>query len=181
MSTKYKFRDDNKLYFVSFSVIEWIDVFIRNEYKDILIKSFEFCTKEKGLEVYAYCIMTSHVHMIIGTHKNKLEHIIRDLKAHTSTAIRKAIEENPKESRREWMLQMMYKAGKLNPNNRDFQFWKQDNHPIELMTNEMLFQKLNYIHENPVKAGFVREPHHLIYSSATNYAGIDSIFKVILI
>ena len=64
MSRKYKFADNNKMYFVSFAVINWIDLFIRNEYKDILINSLRFCQKEKELELYGWCIMTSHVHLI---------------------------------------------------------------------------------------------------------------------
>jgi len=66
MSTKYKFRDQSKLYFISFAVVYWIDVFIRNEYKDILLDSWRYCQKAKGLELYAWCIMSSHVHMMTG-------------------------------------------------------------------------------------------------------------------
>ena len=75
MSRKYKFRDQDKLYFVSFAVVNWIDLFIRNEYKDVLLKSFEHCIKTKGLELYAYCIMTSHVHLIMGSNKEPMENI----------------------------------------------------------------------------------------------------------
>lgn len=151
MSVKYKFRDQEKLYFVSFSVVYWIDVFIRNEYKDILLDSLRFCQKEKGLEVYAWCIMSSHVHLIIGTHGAKMQDIMRDFKSHTSREIKRAIKENGRESRREWMLWMMGRAGKANGNNKDFQFWQQDNHPIELWDNYMLDQKLTYLHNNPVE------------------------------
>ena len=87
MSTKYKFRDQDKLYFVSFAVVNWIDLFIRNEYKDIMLKSWQHCREYKGLEIYGWCIMTSHVHMIVGTHGDKLEDIMRDMKKHTSIAL----------------------------------------------------------------------------------------------
>ena len=104
MSTKYKFHDQYQLYFVSFAVVNWIDLFIRNEYKDIMIASWKHCQEKKGLEIYGYCIMTSHIHTIIGTHGDNLEHIMRDMKKHTSIALRAAIEKHPAESRREWML-----------------------------------------------------------------------------
>jgi hypothetical protein len=55
---------------------------------------------------------------------------------------------------------MFERAGKRNPNNLKYQFWQQNNHPIELSTNEMMEQKLNYIHENPVKEGIVTDPSH---------------------
>lgn len=181
MSRKYKFRDNDKLYFVTFAVINWIDLFIRNEYKDILLKSFEHCISKKGLELYAYCIMTSHVHLIIGSNKEPMEDIIRDMKRHTSETLRKAIETNRMESRKEWMLQMMKDAGIANPNNKDFQLWKQDNRPIELRDKERLYQKLKYIHNNPVEAGFVEKAEDWLYSSARNYYGWKGLMEVTLI
>jgi hypothetical protein len=85
--------------------------------------------------------------MIIGSHQNRLEDIIRDMKSYTSTKLHKMIWEHPQESRREWMLWMMRRAGIKNGNNVDFQFWQQHNHPIELNTNELMDQKLDYIYQ----------------------------------
>jgi len=181
MSRKYKILDQNKPYFVSFAVVNWIDVFIRNEYKDLLLESLSFCEQKKGLEVYAWCIMTSHVHLIIGTYGEKMEDILRDFKSFTSRTLRLAIEENPIESRREWMLKMMYDAGLANSNNRGFQFWQQHNHPVELSTNEMIEQRLHYLHYNPVETGFVSSPQDYVYSSARDYAGEQGLLKIILI
>lgn len=181
MSRKYKFRDNDKLYFVTFAVINWIDLFIRNEYKDILLKSFQYCISNKGLELYAYCVMTSHVHLIIGSNKEPMQNILRDLKRHTSETLRRAIETNSSESRREWMLQMMKEAGTLNSNNRGFQLWRQDNRPIELRDSERLHQKLKYIHRNPVEAGFVEKEEDWLYSSAGNYHGLKGLIEIILI
>jgi putative transposase len=178
MSVRYKFRDQTKSYFVSFAVVYWLDVFIRNEYRDILLGSLRFCQKEKGLEIYAWCIMTSHVHLIIGTNKEKLENIMRDFKSHTSRELKKAIKNNIQESRKEWLLWMMERAGKKNSNNKSFQFWQQDNHPIELWDNYMMEQKLNYIHENPVIAGIVSKPEDYIYSSARDYAGEKGLLEI---
>ncbi len=81
MSKKYKFGDNSKLYFVSFAVTNWIDLFIRNEYKEILLDSIRYCKKEKEMELYGWCIITSHVHLIIGTKGNTLSNIMRDLKS----------------------------------------------------------------------------------------------------
>ncbi|MDX5513117.1 MAG: transposase, partial [Hymenobacteraceae bacterium] len=166
MSRKYKFRDKE-----SFSVVYWIDVFIRDDYRQVLLDSLKYCQEKKGLELYAWCIMTSHVHLIIGSKGPKLEDILRDFKRHTSITLRKAIQQNPQESRKEWMLWMMQRAGKQNGNNIDFQFWQQHNHPIELLNNQLQQQKLDYLHHNPVEAGFVSRPEDYIYSSARDYAG----------
>jgi putative transposase len=104
MSRKYKFNDQNRLYFISFSVVYWVDVFIRELYREELIKSLKFCQKHKGLEIYAWCLMPSHMHMIIGTHGIPMQDIMRDFKSYTSHELKKLIRENQQESRREWML-----------------------------------------------------------------------------
>lgn len=183
MSRKYKISDQEKLHFVTFTVVEWLDVFIRKEYCDIFLESIRYCQKNKGLELYAYCIMSSHVHMIIGRNgDSKLEDIIRDIKKFTSVKIIEAISNNRVESRKEWLLQKFEAAGKRNSHNTRYQFWQQHNHPIELNTNELLEQKLDYIHDNPVKAGIVLSPEHYYYSSAINYAGLpEKAIDVILI
>ena len=156
MSRKYKFKNPEGIYFISYSVIRWIDVFTRNLYRDILLDSFMFCQEKKGLRIHAYIIMTNHVHMIISTTEGYfLENTMRDLKKFTSTEIIKAIRDNPKESRKEWLLQAFAEEGKQNSNNTSNQFWQQDNHPIELYNNKMIEQKLNYLHDNPVESGFV--------------------------
>jgi len=180
MSTKYKFSDQDKLYFVSFSVINWIDLFIRDIYCEIMLESMRFCQREKGLEIYAWCIMSSHVHQVMGTQGAKMEDIIRDLKSHTSRELKKCIKANPEESRKEWMLWMMERAGKKNNNNKEFQLWQQDNHPMELEGVAMIEQKIDYIHNNPVKAGLVWKPEDYRYSSAIDYCGEKGLLDIIL-
>lgn len=181
MSTKYKFRNQEVPHFVTFAAVHWIDVFVRNTYRDILIDSIAHCQREKGLIVYAWCIMTSHVHMIIGTQAKPMQDILRDMKSFTSRQLKLAISQNPQESRKEWILALMQRAGEQNGNNRDFQFWQQDNHPIELSSNEMLDQRLDYIHNNPVEAGFVIHPEEYPYSSARDYSGEKGYLDVTLI
>ena len=181
MSTKYKFRDQDQLYFISFSVVYWIDLFIRNEYKQIMLDSWKHCQANKGLEIYGWCIMTSHVHMIVGTHGEKLEDIMRDMKRHTSTALKQAIQQHPVESRKEWMLWMMERAGKKNSQNLSFQLWQQDNHPIELFDPKILHQKLDYIPNNPIEAGIVENPEEYLYSSARDYYGLPGLVDILLV
>jgi REP-associated tyrosine transposase len=182
MSRKYAIRDPNQTYFVTFTVVQWLDVFTRREYRDIFVQSIRYCQQHKGLEVYGFVIMTSHVHMILrssGLHR--LEDIIRDIKKYTASMIVEAIRKNPGESRKELFMWLFEQAGKANSNNTNFQFWQQHNHPIELNTNEKFRQRLNYIHNNPVEAGLVLSPDQYAYSSAVNYAGLpEKILDVIL-
>ena len=181
MSRKYKFHDQGLPYFVSFATVQWIDLFTRPTYTEILLDSLRFCQTHKGLRIYAWCIMTNHVHLVIGTNKNPMPDILRDFKSFTSNQLRKAIEENAQESRKKWILWMMQRAGLENGNNNNWQLWQQNNHPLELNSNKKIENSLDYIHMNPVKAGFVSEPHHWKYSSAINYSGGIGLIDIELI
>ncbi|GMQ23694.1 transposase [Algoriphagus sp. oki45] len=183
MSRKYKIRDQDKFYFVTFTIVEWIDLFTRQEYRDIFIDSLKYCQENKGLDIAGFCIMSSHIHLILGRNRDqKLEEIIRDLKKFTSIKFLKAIETLAEESRKNWLLYHFRMAGKTNPNNLNYQIWQQHNHPIELNTQDRIRRCLNYIHQNPVVAGLVLSPEEYLYSSAKNYAGHpDRLIDVILI
>ena len=170
MARKYAIRDQQAIHFVTFTVVNWIDLFIRDEYREILIKSLKYCQDNKGLIVHGYCIMTSHIHLILSVEEGKnLSDVMRDYKSYTSTTIRKCIIENSKESRREWLIWMFERAGKKNKRNRDFQLRQQHNRPFELSTYEMIDQRLNYIHNNLLEAGFVDDPAAWQWSSCASY------------
>ncbi len=79
------------------------------------------------------------------------------------------------------MLWMFERAGRRNPNNTTYQFWQQHNQPIALWSNELMDQKLQYLHRNPVEVGWVEEPEHYLYSSARDYAGLKGLVEVKLI
>lgn len=171
MSSKYQVGDERFAHFVTFTVVNWIDVFTRNEYRNIIIESLNYCIKHKGLHVHAFCIMTNHVHLIVSASVgSKIAFIVRDLKKHTANTLLKAISKNDRESKREWMLWMFDRVGSKNASNDKYQFWQNGYHPVELCNVEIVDQRLNYIHENPVRAGFVLSPEDFMYSSARNYS-----------
>uniref|UniRef100_UPI001FD836B1 transposase n=1 Tax=Pedobacter borealis TaxID=475254 RepID=UPI001FD836B1 len=116
MSRKYKFYNKEGLYFVSFATVYWIDVFVRVQYFNILIESLDYCRKNKGMEVYCWCIMPSHVHLIFSAKNNNPGDVLRDFKVHTSKKLQKEITENIQESRKEWLLWMFKRAGEKNSN-----------------------------------------------------------------
>ena len=172
MSRGYKFQNSAGLYFVSFATVGWIDVFTRAIYKDIVVESLKYCQKEKGLNLYAWIIMTNHIHLIAEARDGFLmQNIMRDLKKHTSKELIKAIINNQQESRKEWMLSIFKSAGEYNSNNKEYQFWRQDNNPIEIWTENVFKQKLDYLHANPVETGFVEKEEEYLYSSARDYHG----------
>lgn len=178
MSRKYKFLNKEGLYFVSFAIVYWLDVFVRDIYFDTMLQSLNFCRKEKGMEIYAWCIMPSHVHLIFRAKENNPSDLMKSLKVFTSKKIQEMIENNNQESRREWLLWMMTRAGSKNSNVKNRQFWQQHNKPIELWSAEVIDQKLDYIHNNPVEAGFVLEPEYWKYSSAIDYSGGKGLLEI---
>ena len=170
MSSRYKVHDDQMPYFVTSTVIGWIDALSREVYKEIVCKSLKHCMDEKGLRLHAWVIMPNHFHLIISAAPGfRLSNIMRDLKKFTSKRIVAEIAENPEESRKKWMLNMFEYAGKNNNSNEEYQFWQQDYHPVVLDTPEKLQQRLNYLHENPVRTGIVWRAEDYKYSSAIDY------------
>lgn len=165
----YKIRNQAMAHFITFAVVEWIDVFTRKDYRDIVLDSIRHCQNEKGLILHAWCIMSNHIHLIASAKDNNLSAVLRDFKKFTSRQVIKAIQENEHESRRGWMLDIFRKAGGANSRNSEFQFWRQDNQPKEVYSPSFVFQKLNYIHNNPVEAGIVSKPEEYLYSSAMDY------------
>ena len=179
MSTKYKFHNPEGIYFVTFATVDWVNVFTRTEYKTIVVDSLKYCQTNKGLEIFSWCLMSNHLHIIVRANQNnQLSDILRDLKKFTSQQIIKAIHDHPQESRKDWMLDIFKQAGTANSNNKNFQFWRQDNHPIELYSSAVIEQKLDYVHSNPVAEGMVYRPEGYIYSSAIDYAGGKGLIDV---
>jgi REP element-mobilizing transposase RayT len=172
MSRNYKFNTPEGLYFVSFAVINWIDVFTRNEYKDIFLDSLRFTMEKGNIRVFAWCIMTNHVHLVFNVPSpNKPELVLGNIKRYSSKQIIRSIQTNPKESRKEWMMQQFRDAGKSTSNTTQHQFWRHDNHPIELWSDGVIKEKINYIHNNPVEAALVANAKDYLYSSAIDYFG----------
>ena len=178
MSRKYKFHNKSGAYFVSFATVNWIDVFTRDVYLNILADSIDYCRKNKSMELYAYCFMPSHVHFIFRSSIDQPSELLRDFKKHTAKKVLNAIIENPEESRKEWLLWMFERAGKKNSNTSKYQFWQHHNKPIELWSPDVLKQKLDYIHNNPVVSGFVIDQVDWKYSSARNFQEDHTVLEI---
>jgi len=163
-------------------VVDWLDVFTRNTYKDILLDSLSYCQINKGMEIIAWCIMTNHVHLIFrSTAGEKPEQLLGDFKRFTSKKLVRAIKENTQESRRKFLLEHFKNAAQGASNVSNHQFWRHDNKPIELWSNVVIWEKIKYVHENPVKAGLVFRAEDYMYSSAIDYAGEKGLLENVVI
>lgn len=168
-----------KTYFLTSTVVDWIDVFTRKNHKNTIVESLQYCIKEKGLNVFAWCLMPSHLHIIANTRIGfDLVDTIRDFKQYTSKKVLHQIKNEP-ESRREWLLERFREAGKLNRKITNYKFWKDGNHAIEVYSERVIWQKINYIHQNPVKELFVQKPEEYLFSSARNYIEKEGLIDVV--
>ncbi len=163
--------EEGKTYFITMTIVDWVDLFTRECYVNILLDSLRYCQQNKGLEIYAYVIMPSHAHFIFGT-AGQLSSILRDLKEHTSKMIIKELKDNQQESRREWLLDKFKKDSQMENDNSGYRVWQPGNHPIALYSDKFIEQKERYIHMNPVEAGIVSQPQHYRLSSASEESPI---------
>ena len=150
MSDSYKIYDQDQAYFVTLTIVGWIDIFTRKNQKLLIIDSLKYCQQNKGLVIFGYCLMPSHLHMICRAEdKNTLSEILRDFKKYTSKKMIKLIQEES-ESRREWMLNYFSYAGKHMKRIKNYKVWQDGSHAKIIYSNEFLYEKLDYIHQNPV-------------------------------
>lgn len=172
----YKIRDPYGVYFLTFTTVGWVDLFTRTECKNIIIDSLSYCMKNKGLDIYAYVIMGSHIHIIMRAEENTsgLSNIIRDFKKFTSKKLIDWIINSGKESRKEWLEIVMKYHVKHNNRNSTYQLWQHTNQPKECNSPTFTWQKINYIHNNPVVSGIVDYPEDYRHSSARNYLMKDN-------
>jgi putative transposase len=161
---------EGKLYYVTLTVVGWIDIFTRKEYVYEVLDNLKLCQERKGLEIYAYVIMSNHVHLIARTNNGRLNDLLGSFKSFTAKKLIGMVENNQQESRQEWLMHMFKYFGKGNPQNKEFQFWQNGNHPIELYSPKVIKQKIKYLHNNPVKQGIVARPEDYLYSSANEFS-----------
>jgi REP element-mobilizing transposase RayT len=169
----------NSTYYLTLTVVNWIDVFTRKNHRDAIIESLKYCQAEKGLNIYAYVIMSNHIHLIVNCNLPfELSDVIRDFKKFISKKIVQQIQTEP-ESRREWMLELFSKEA--SDRHKNFKFWQSGNNAIELYNEKFTWDKVNYINDNPVRSGLVKNQEDWVYSSASNYHGKKSILSVEII
>ena len=171
MSEAYKINNPEHPHFITFSVFNWFPVFENIDNVQILLAAIKFYQINKKLEVYAFCIMPSHVHLILKNGVYDLAAIIRDLKRYTSREITKKMK--GEEECFSWLTAMKKEADRLKRAG-EFKFWQDGYHPVEIYSGWFFKQKLDYIHNNPVVNGLCLLPTGYIYSSASKYAGLKS-------
>ena len=181
MSEKYKTHDKDKAYFVTFTIVEWLKVLQDDSAKMIIVEAITYYQQHRGFVIYAYCIMPNHVHLIAQSDGSEiLSAVLRDLKKYTSIELTKKLEiENTEQSKN--VLTIFKNAGEKLKRIKKYKVWQDGNHPIVLYSNKFIWQKLEYIHNNPVKYGLSECAEEYLFSSARNYADLDHVLEVVLL
>lgn len=181
MSDKYKIRDNEAAYFVTLTTVGWVDLFTRKNQKLAIVNSLKYCQNKKGLEIYGWCLMPSHLHILCKCEaEGGLSALLRDFKKFTSKQAIQLILAEP-ESRRVRLLNHFRDACRHLKRDQEYKVWQDGNHAVEVFSNKFIYEKLEYIHQNPVKVMIVANPEDYLFSSARNYAGLDYLIDVITV
>ena len=178
MPTGYQIKDQSAAYYLTFQGVYRIDLFTRPVYRDVVIESLRYCQKEKGLELFAWVIMSNHIHLLARSSKNDLSGTIRDFKKYTSNAFIELISTSG-ESRKELMPRLFAHAAKRQNKAGEFQVWTHENHAVEVYGNSFVQTKAEYIHNNPVRGGIVNKAEDYKYSGAGNYEDMEGLPEII--
>ena len=173
---------NTNLHFMTDTVVDWVDIFTRPVYKHIVVESLQYCQQKKGLIIYAWVLMSNHLHTIVSCNENeKIGDIWRDFKKYTSKKILTTLENDISESRRAWMLDRFEFKARKDKRIKQYKFWQDGSDEQLIFSADYLKQKLNYIHNNPVTAEFVNSPEEYRYSSAVDYADGKGLLKIELL
>jgi putative transposase len=164
MRSRYKVTPESNTYFITTSTHLWVPILFNEPLFQIILDSLKYCQTNKGLRLHGYVIMTNHVHAIISHETyDQIPNIVRDFKRHTATEIKNYLSNLGKFSQLFWVKIFHNKEPGQN------KIWQEGYHPEAIKSTPFFEQKLDYIHYNPVKKGFVEQPEHWKYSSARNY------------
>ena len=174
--SRWKIIPGVNLYFITTTIVEWQNLFTSIPSFEIIIASLKHCIEKKGLHLHGYVIMPNHAHYIASAEPpEKLSDIMRDFNRFTSHSITAFLEERQSKD----MLEVFRSSALEEARGNRYKVLQEGFHPVGIDTEKFFREKLNYLHENPVRKGFVEQPEHWKYSSARNYLLDDhSIIKV---
>ncbi len=169
--SRYQITEPQAPHFLTLTVSHWIPLFTRPAGVDILLGSFQYLMQE-GFTLYAYVILENHIHLIAQS--PQLDVHVRRFKSYTSRQLIGYLQEK----KASLLLDQLAFYKKRHKRDRLYQIWQEGSHPILIQNKEMMRQKIEYIHRNPVERGYVDDPVHWRYSSARDYAGSPGLLTV---
>ena len=170
--SRFVFQEANAPHFLTLTVVSWLPVVSNPQLVTILFESLRFLQKNGSITVYGYVILENHLHMIASA-----ENLGREIGRFKSFTARKIIDHLKEHQANDILKQLSYYKLQ-HKSDRDYQLWQEGSHPKKIQGEKMMRQKIEYIHNNPVKRGYVDDPAHWRYSSARNYEGLASLLDV---
>ena len=160
MRSRYRVLDTHAAHFVTSTIVEWLPVFTTSACCDILVESLAYSREHKGLLIHAWVVMDNHFHAVVAA--PDLSATMRDLKKFTARRLLQQIESEG----RAWLLNQLAYYRLPHKTRSHHQVWQEGSHPQALLTDEVIQQKIDYLHRNPVARGWVSMPEDWRYSSA---------------
>lgn len=174
---RYYISNQHQTYFITCTIVAWIDLFTRPVYQQIIVDSLNYCASTKGLVLNGWVLMSNHLHIVGRCEEpHRMSDFLRDFKKFTSKKLSAAITETT-ESRREWLLDKFGFEARRTGRADNYKIWKDDNHAIDMQGMDIM-QKINYMHDNPVRSGLVEKQEEYILSSAKDYAGLQGLVEI---
>jgi len=171
--SRYRIFDNGYPHFLTCTIVGWLPVFTRPEAVEIIFDSWRFLMREKTFRLYGYVILENHLHLIAEA--PDLANVIKSFKMFTAREIIDLLESHGASV----LLKQLHAMKLPHKTASNYQVWEEGSHPQQIAGDEMMLQKLEYSHNNPVKRGYVDEATHWRYSSARNYAGLPGLIDVI--
>ncbi len=181
MSQKGKFLiEQYDRYYLTFNVVDWTDIFIKPFFKQIIVESLNYFTAKKGLTIFGWCLMTNHLHLIAqAREEHSLSLLANEFKKFTTKIIYEDINAES-EVRRKWILKKFREASSPLKLTEKFRVWQTGINPIriEMENTDLLYEQLEFIHNNPVRDRIVTRAEDYLHSSARDYAGIKGLVNI---
>ena len=172
--SRYREADSQSPHFLTATIKNWLPVFTRPETVNIVLDSWRFLQQANGFEIFGYVILENHLHLIARS--PNLSGDIQRFKAYTAKEILAYLESKGEST----MLRLFEHFKHPQKKESAYQVWEEGSHPQVIVSEEVLKQKLDYIHQNPVKRGYVDRPEHWRYSSARDYAGLEGLIDIFM-
>ena len=171
--SRYRILNQAYPHFMTATINRWQPLFTRTETVNIVLDCWRFLKREAEFQIYGYVILENHLHLIAAS--KDLSHDMQRFKSYTAKQIIDCLEQR-KAANILALLALFKRAYKTECT---YQVWEKGNHPQLIESEEVMRQKLDYIHQNPVKRGYVDLPEHWRYSSARDYAGQKGLIDVV--
>ena len=170
--SRYKVYEPTYPHFLTCTILHWLPIFTNQESVQIVIDSLKHLQKQDNMKIYAYVILENHLHLVASS--NEIRKTIQKFKSYTAYELLKLL----KEKNATTLLKQFAFYKKAHKKHTAYQIWEEGFHPKLISSEKMMIEKINYIHQNPIKRGYVDEAEHWRYSSARDYNGQEGLLEV---